>query len=554
MIRSGVLLTCLSMMSWMAGRSQMTGGDMADLVQSNAARVFQVAHFSVPVFLADVDVDESLPGEGIKISRKGLERILHDSAAGSAGLIIQFLVAHELAHQLQFAHYRGNMINTTSCELRRLYECQADVLAGVYVSGLYDLPDSVAINAKLTPFMLRALEYVYSIGDEEYSRIFHPSFTERRMAFRLGLAYPAVRAGFRNGANTYSGEAIDYRPGEDSLAWSLRLSRAIIHYPNSVNKRIFFSSLAGTADSSDFITWHKTLKDPSVSYKLGYFKNANPFPVNLFLQCGLRGTYRDSTRQDPKYAVLQGKVKNYSYHLVPGDSVLVSGVLNWYGLSDSAFWPHFVSPPNLESLYTAEPSDGRSEEIDADCPSIPFHGETSRMKMNTLAYELGIALRASINKFKNLEVGFGQNFGSIHYTTNLNYYTDAEVWNDLSDSTAYLTIPLYVGIDSTTAREAFDKGASALLLLATDPKFKVKDNYWLVYDEGPDSSNSYFISKHTIRHIVNDNILITDDISGESRKMEGTDQTTNANIQLEYVFHNRGRLVRYEVKLTVNAP
>ncbi|TDX00202.1 hypothetical protein [Dinghuibacter silviterrae] len=514
---------------------------MDKLVSINAQRVLSIAGLSVPVSLMNIPVDISKPGDGILISRPKLNTLLADSTtAPFCGLIIQFLVAHELAHQIQFKHYRDEMAGAVSCELRRLYECQADILAGVYVSELYDLPDSVQADARLHPGVLHALEFVYSIGDEEQSESMHPSFSERRTAFRLGLAYPLERG------------------REDSITWSLRMAKYIIHYPGKVTGNVLFSPVYWNANNDNTVRWDTSRLVHKVYYQLGSFKNVNPFPIDLFLQCKLVGQYRDVMQQDPKKILLQGSSTSQVFHLAPGDSVFVTGSLDWASVATEEFMPRFIAPPRPEALFSAQPSDGRAIPSDEGCPATGFGSRDTAALSEDLAIDLADALRESRHLFQGIETGMGKSSsdGSIEYDTYMHFFENALVWQYPSEHKASLYITLYDGKDSLAARDAFARGDSAWKQLRSSTGLSIEDDYWKRYDDGPDSSTDASIKRGQVYHIVGDDILVSIDHLHETWLLQGTDHKTGAEWRLTYerMPLPKNRTVRYSVDIIVDSP
>ncbi len=505
--------------------------------------IFRIAGISAPVYLAPIHVDISKPGSGIYLSHHVLHVILNNSAvSGYAEFIVQFLVAHELAHQIQFRNYAQNMSSISSCEVRRLYECQADILAGNMISELYRLDDSVALGSRFTPLMVHALEYVYKLGDDENSITSHPSSIQRRSAFRLGLAYSILKNKVYSD-NKEIQESIDYRNNEDSLIWSLRLAKHIIHFPNAISKHIIYTSLPDK-EFEQLAIWDTSSRNPVVKFKTGYFKNTDKKPVKLFLQVRLVGKEREFWNASKPF--MQGRVLNFTVALQPGDSTYLSGELNWWGLSTSKRMPSLILPPHNEALYDVQFENGEQVSYDQGCPTSDFESMTDRESSESLALQIQSAERyATSNQFEDLKVGFGtsnsQNDDAISYSTAFgtrNGY-ESDIWNYSNDDPRLM---MEIDKDSVEVERNFYLGVQALTYLAKFGIFKIKNDYRFYYDEGEDTSTNDSGKRENIYHIEHDTVLVIITKDRTSKTIEGffLDSGTRVSVsELRWNFKGR---------------
>ncbi len=524
------------------------------LVFQTAAEIFQIAGISSRIYLSPIRVDISVPGKGIYLSRPVLQRILNDSiVSGYAEFIIQFLVAHELAHQIQFKNYTQNMSNISSCEIRRLYECQADILAGGMISQLYRLDDSVALGSRFTPLMVHALDFVYKIGDDENSITAHPSAIQRRSAFRLGLAFPILMSKLYSNNSNIS-ESIDYRNNEDSLTWSLRLARHIIHFPNAASKYIIYTN-PSDEEFEQLTIWDTSKRNPFVVFKTGYFKNTGDKPIKIFLQSRLVGKEREYW--EPSKPFLQGRVKNLEVKLMPGDSSYFNGKLNWWGLATANRMPALIIPPDNEALYDAQLESSEPLTYDQDCPTRDFASQNDSISNEVFAIDLLSADRyAASRRFDDLKVGFGtksiKKYDDISYSTGLGSRNgfESEILENAGENPK---LSLWASADSVSVASKFNIAVQSLGYLASFGRFKIRNDYHLHYHEEDNNSLDDDGEKKTIYHIQHGNILVVI-AKGYTRKtMEGVFLDTKTKISVsQWRDENKGKF-EYSVNIEIES-
>jgi len=437
----------------------------SEFITGSAYRLFAIAGDSPTISVENIRANIALPGHRIVISRETLDDISRKNNHRNAEFICQFILAHELGHQVQFKYYGERMTTTASCELKRLFECQADLLAGVYISRLYRFYDTVVYAHTEATFMSVALEYVYQLGDEEYSlTAWHPSYSERRLAFRIGVSYGLLDGNFSTDDKAFLRQALDLDTSASLLDWSYEVSKRIIHFPNIVERNIFTGLNSDTLEK--YMIWHKNGDYPVVDFISNYYKNSNDFPVKLFIQCKLVGKNRDPKLQDPKYAMEEGRRKNYTFILAPGDSVCIRDSLNWSGLARKKIFPTFLSPPKLETLYNAERLVGESK-LDSACPMTQYElGPLKLLKTKPdlddwMIHDIEMANSSLALNTSELESGFAKRndeFTEISHEVDMGekYGGTATITRYLKDNprSEYM-IELYDGASRSKARNIF---------------------------------------------------------------------------------------------------
>ncbi len=286
----------------------------------------------------------SHPEAGIIVSIAELERIHRQSGVRKSQQVLRFLLAHEKSHQIQYLEYSAKAVHLSEREQRRVYECQADMLAGKYLIESFGEPtpeDRLAIED--------ALQVAFDLGTEEYAgSAAHPSHEQRRVAVRLGMASgmifllskrlpdPPAKAMI----DSLAGK-INIRLGESLLGWSYRVAKKITHY-----------SPDATADikvEDEEVEWDERASNPFVRFRLVY-KNTGTRTVKVDMEVQCLSVLR-TDKANSKYWQKWGN-RNYIFRLRPGESYVVQGRLPWY--ADADLRPRLIYPLHDSALMSCE--------------------------------------------------------------------------------------------------------------------------------------------------------------------------------------------------------
>lgn len=273
----------------------------------------------------------------------------------------QFLIlvlAHEVTHLIQEARYEDYRSKEISADRKRLFECQADILAGKYLSETQGEPDQTFKEA-----IIDALKVAHAIAEGNGSgESTHPSPEQRRTAVQLGMAsglidrlnkLPRTR---ENDSMIWTiADKIDRLPGEMPLDWSMKIARRVIHVDDIALKDIVVTK-------SD-IRWDTDPRNPFVKFDYA-FKNEGVRVVKLELefQCVLvLRADSENTLEWKKWSV-----KNYQVRLKPGEQFIAKNQLLWGGDAASVlpavdlkkFMPKFLAPiERKNALFSAQYDD-----------------------------------------------------------------------------------------------------------------------------------------------------------------------------------------------------
>lgn len=313
------------------------------MVKEEMLALDRVAGFRTIVTKGEGDQIASQPEAGIIISPSQLDFIRKRSGVTKFQQVLRFLLAHEKSHQVQYLEYSARSVHLGPPELRRVYECQADILAGKYLIESFGEP-----KPEDQPAIEDALQVAFDLGTEAFSDAStYPSHNGRRTAVRLGMTAglitllsahvpdpPAVQM-----INSLSGKA-NIRQGETVMIWSLRLAKKITHFTLDAWSKLSLDDRK--------IEWDKNPQHPIVTFSLAY-KNTSTrtIAVDMEVQCVA------ADRSDPENAKYWQKwsAQNFIFSVGPGETHLVQGRLQWYG--DPKFLPVLIFPPKDTALMSA---------------------------------------------------------------------------------------------------------------------------------------------------------------------------------------------------------
>jgi hypothetical protein len=365
------------------------------------------------VWICDGCGTSSHPELGIIVDTGQLERIRVQSKVQNFHAMLVFVVAHEAAHQLQFARYQKNLYALPLAD-RLCYEAQADLLAGIWLFNAAGMNFDVAGNNAIA----QTLHVVYDLGVEQYAIADHPSHAGRFLAARTGLQLAFSRnapAGIPMAAQNAASvrQQIGIQTGETDLAFSLRTARRITEY-NPIAARDLVQNV-----TPHEVNWSKGADNPVVNYQLTYAnRGIKALRVSLEVLC------ISAPRDDPDdlFHMLQASSKLHSFILQPGGQTVISGQLVWVAKAD--VYPRLVYPPDTLGLVEVHYVDGSDSRIDETKHTLSRLGveplpDVPTGQKNSYEYSFSAFLDASINNYADLRSGPGRHFnsGTDHYNS-----------------------------------------------------------------------------------------------------------------------------------------
>jgi hypothetical protein len=340
----------------------------------------------------------SHPDLGIILDLDQINQIRQQEHLQNFQQMLTFIIAHEAAHQLQFAHYQRDLYKLPSSVLQ-YYEAQADILAGICLySSLatkLDPANAGSLDAALRP--------IYDLGAEQYALANHPSKTGRFLAARFGYiaAYSRqIPVSSANAQQRIAGfrQQLDIRPDDDDLAFSLRAARRIVQFNAAATKDLVMLV------NERKIDFDKSAAHPTVRYKFVY-QNRGSKKLNVTI----RFVCTSILRADPDniFGSVDNSANYQTFALDPGKKQTVTGQLLWF--ADEDRHPYFVAAPDPLALIEVTYADGSGLDISAATDTAGLDLEDVPVgERNNLVYLLNAYVRSSLTGFVSLRGGPGE--------------------------------------------------------------------------------------------------------------------------------------------------
>jgi hypothetical protein len=320
-----------------------------DLVNQQMAVLRNFTHSSSDLSLVDgnqLDVDAS--GK-IVVGRDEVQKILSASGASQHALIVRLLLAHELGHTVEFKRYGIHTVQSDDSEKVRLFECEADLFAGVYLSGSADKPDDAFNQAVIDGFAV-----IYSLGvtEDTLRDSDHPTKLQREECLRYGLAAGlAARAiaiaqssSDTDARSEYGASALALTQklgisGHDWDAWAMEEAKKVVHF------RLDAVDLIGVTNESTNVT---SGADGLVGTFSATYTNGDSRRRTIDMDVICRSA-PSVAPEDARYSRLWG-AQHFTFDLEAGASHTVAGSIPCGPGSDPS--TTIVIPKMSESLIT----------------------------------------------------------------------------------------------------------------------------------------------------------------------------------------------------------
>jgi hypothetical protein len=340
----------------------------------------------------------SHPTLGILADVDQLAKIRSQFQVQQFSAILTLIMAHEEAHLIQYRQYSPSIVDSSEQD-RRVYEAQADLLAGAYF-----IENIGAWSDQNRDAVLEALQVAYDLGVEQYALADHPTQISRLTAVRFGMS-----AGTRDGLMKLGGppakasadiltHKLNIRPNEDTLSWSLRISKGITSY-----RRPEVVDLVLTREQ---MSWNKSGVNPTVTYLLTY-ENRGKRNIQVYLQVRCDGVPRNNPHDVMHSLLIDASASSFS--LAPGATKTLSGTMQWAGGATSDLMPRLVYAPDpaalVEVTYAVPPP------TNPPASQVVALAETTAASRRSFEYALKTILMSSFDDYRPLRAGPGKQEG-----------------------------------------------------------------------------------------------------------------------------------------------
>jgi hypothetical protein len=357
---------------------------------------------ATPIWACDGCGTSSHPELGIIIDPRQLDGIRGSSHVENFSAFLTFVVAHEAAHQRQYALY-GKDLYKRSVAVRQYYEAQADILAGMYLYG----SGPNVLDPSQSQLLTKALRVIYDLGSEQYALADHPSKSGRFMAARMGMKAAEAEYLSHDPSAVAQAEAasirhlIDLKIAEDDMSYSLRTARRVVKF-----NRVAAIDLV-EIDKDNKIQYDKSNAHPTVTYDLAY-ENRGTRPLAVTLQVQSLSVPRDDTQDI--FGAIPATANYYTFEIKPKKIIRVRGELRW--IATQRLMPMLIFPPDDQGLMEvryADASDKDTEDLATDQRlfGVDNPSRLSAGARNNISYVFSDYVRASANSFTSLRAGPG---------------------------------------------------------------------------------------------------------------------------------------------------
>lgn len=436
-----------------------------------------------------------MSGSKIVINLPQLRDLIKGVEEKHAVDIVRMILAHELAHQMQYRYY-GRVFNLL------LNECQADILAGFLLFQLkgqdfftwideqkIQHQDDSRMQKKLGLFsqeLSASLTVIFNLGDV-YIDNDHPRSEERRRALREGIAYgnlwlfnsinndPRILKENKTTSLQYEKkykELLGYLPEDNVIIWSLRQAKKIVHNPrkNCKNIVVYNDFKWNTSANNPYITYYQKLQN------IG----SNIITINFYNQVNT------VSRKEPNNTLLWNLISNRSFSITlkPGETKIINDSLQW--VASETQMPSYNPLGDNNSFYYCSTLNDRETEIKS---------LSHRLVHNTLKEEVNTldVLFSERNNFSKHISSVGtaldkEDFNTVYYESNLRL-TSANRTHIIYDreSNSYSLQTTWEG--ENYSNEAFDARDQLLEILRKNglkvepEKTYTKSSDWNILDE-----------------------------------------------------------------------
>jgi hypothetical protein len=140
------------------------------------------------------------------------------------GSVAIFILAHELAHQVQYKVYTSALF-ARSVQEKRVLEAQADLLGTLNALRAIFLNDKDVLKSDLWRRYKDWVDVAFASGAERFSLSDHPARAARATAARLGIGALVAFSG--DLSKEIAGHPWNVEDGEEELSWSLRTAKEL---------------------------------------------------------------------------------------------------------------------------------------------------------------------------------------------------------------------------------------------------------------------------------------------------------------------------------------
>lgn len=355
--------------------------DIEKIIIQELANINGFYKTDISVWLSNTQRFNADENKGIIFNKTILSNYKSTSNLSNYSTAIRLIMAHENIHLKQYSLYGIDQVKNSDIDIRRIYECQADILAGKYAQELrarqvlekiaiafHDRVPMEKLDSVLQlekTFNNDALQLFYDVGNQEIDPSTHPFKEHRLLAIKFGLVSGLIYTlktaliEFKNTLTEYdiatiSNAMVNLRNitglSEDSennlMIWSYNYAKRITHYHTAAYRNVVVSYSEPK--------WNVTQDHPYVhfSYEL-YNSGEKEILCDFQLRCE---TVLRNNPNATKYSQFLTS-KNYIVKLKPKSLYNVTDSLLWQ-YNQKEFMPRLIHLTSPLAFFSCEYVDG----------------------------------------------------------------------------------------------------------------------------------------------------------------------------------------------------
>lgn len=277
-------------------------------------------------------------------------------------LFTEYVIAHEIGHKIQFGGYRREVIEATKGEGSVFLECNADILAGLIMTGeintvevprlQHDDPsfDLAAYSSRNIDAMFGVYERIFEMDQKNASINTHPSHIQRLRAIRDGMelgmcTLMAFVTGdspeVRKAKDLYKniGDAINFDPARDNpLFWAHSEAVLITNENNSLARHLI-----------RYDSHVQRVRESGERHFNFSFRIYNDNPASVRFSCRVYSSVKPGTNQREIIKNVPLASKAFEQVIPAGSSMQFTGDVSY--IAEAGYSTSLVVPGDPESLY-----------------------------------------------------------------------------------------------------------------------------------------------------------------------------------------------------------
>ncbi|MBC7987470.1 MAG: hypothetical protein H7X93_12515 [Sphingomonadaceae bacterium] len=283
---------------------------------------------------------ESVPDSGLSLGRARLAAYLASAPQEWRLDVLRWIIAHETWHQIQLLR-TGGLIGDPGSADRPLAECEADMMAGLYVVETR----GSGVDANWGGFAA-IMDVARQVAQQSSGAANYPTGPQRQRAIQLGgwrgmIAHPVLLTAGEEQmyAVPWLRRLVDVRGEEEESTWATRQCRRILHADRA--------AIASLLQGQPMEQWSQDPEHPTVTFTIPY-KNLGDMPLSVSVEIKTVAVLINAPEDQEQWLIIDAVTQDFE--LAPQGTYHLSGQLVWYG--DAVRNSRLIYPLHESSLVS----------------------------------------------------------------------------------------------------------------------------------------------------------------------------------------------------------